>query len=84
MYQNGGWPGWPPAETDEEELRSHRHNRELLVDLLRSTGEAVVELYGVWAGDFAKEPRIREDILITNILADEFYFKERGFYRATL
>jgi hypothetical protein len=84
MYQNGDWPVWPPVETDEEQLGSDRRNRELLVGLLRSTGEVVVELYGVWEGDFAKEPRIREDILLTSILADEFYFKERGFYRVML
>jgi hypothetical protein len=84
MYQNGGWPAWPPVETDEEQLASGRHNRQLLVGLLRSTGEADVELYGVWEGDFAKEPRIREDIPITSILMDEFYFKERGFYRVAL
>jgi hypothetical protein len=84
MFQNGGWPVWPPVETDEEQLGSDRQNRELLVSLLRSTGEAVVELYGVWEGAFAEEPRIREDILLTDILADEFYFKERGFYRVSL
>ncbi len=84
MYQNGGWPVWPPVETDAERLASDRHNRELLVCLLSSTGEAVVELYGVWAGDFAEEPRIWEEIPLANILADEFYFKERGFYRVAL
>jgi hypothetical protein len=72
------------VETDEERLRSDRHNRELLVGLLLSTGEAIVELYGVWEEGFAMEPRIREDILPANILADEFYFKERGFYRVIL
>lgn len=71
-------------ETDAEQLASDRHNRELLVGLLRSTSEAAVELYGVWEGDFAEEPRIREEIPLANILADEFYFKERGFYRVVL
>jgi hypothetical protein len=84
MFQNGDWPVWPPVETDKEQLASDRLNRELLAGLLRSTGEGVVELYGVWEGDFAKEPRIREDIPLTSILADEFYFKERGFYRVSL
>ncbi len=84
MYQNGGWPVGPPVEKDAEQLASDRHIRELLVGLPRSTGEAVVELYGVWEGDFAESPRIREEISLANIPADEFYFKQRGFYRIVL
>jgi hypothetical protein len=84
MYQNGDWPVWPPAETDAEQLASDRLNRQLLVGLLSATDEAVVEIYGVWDGDFMEEPRIREEISLESILADDFYFKERGFYRVTL
>jgi hypothetical protein len=80
MYQNGGWPVWPPVETDPELLASDRHNRQLLVDLLKATGEANVELYGVWWGDSADQPRIREDISLATILMDEFYFKHGCFY----
>jgi hypothetical protein len=81
MYQNGDWPVWPPVETDPEQLASDRRNRQLLVDLLKSAGEASVELYGVWYGDVAEQPRIHEDISLATILRDEFYFKHGGFYR---
>ena len=84
MFQNGGWPVWPSVETDAALLTSDRLNRRLLVGLLKESGEAFVELYGIWAGDFSEEPRIREEISIENILADDFYFKERGFYRVKL
>ena len=52
--------------------------------LLQSTNEAVVELYGVWAGDFAEEPRVREEISLESIRSDDFHFKERGFYRVVI
>jgi len=80
IYQNGGWPVWPPVETDPGGLASDRHNRRLLVDLLKATGEASVELYGEWWGDFVEQPRIREEIALDTILSDEFYFKQGGFY----
>jgi hypothetical protein len=84
MYQNGDWPVWPPVETDEEQLARDRVNRQLLAGSLKETGEAVVELYGIWAGDFIEQPRMREEIPLEAILADDFYFKERGFYRVIL
>ena len=79
MYQNQGWPLYDDAETDEEWEASQHFNREALVSLLRSSGEEVIELYGVWAGDFDKEPKIREDISLHRILDPDFYFKEQGF-----
>jgi len=84
LYQNGEWPAYLEEEVDEERLGSDRLNRGLLVELLRSTGESVLELYGVWAGDFAAEPRIREEISLGSIRRDDFYFKERGFCRVDL
>jgi hypothetical protein len=84
MYQNGGWPGYLEDETDEERLESDQSNRESLVRLLRGSGEGVIELYGVWAGDFEEEPRIREELTLEGILNADFYFKERGFLRVTV
>jgi hypothetical protein len=55
-----------------------------LAELLRATGESVIELYGVWAGDFAEEPRIRADTSLDDIVRDDFHFKERGFYRIAI
>ncbi|MGA3046373.1 MAG: hypothetical protein ABSD67_07095 [Terracidiphilus sp.] len=84
MYQNGGWPSSPDAETDEEQLASDRFNRASLVALLQTTGEAIVELYGVWAGDFTEEPRVRQEISLASIRREDFHFNERCFYRVFL
>jgi hypothetical protein len=80
MYQNGGWPEYLEDETDAERLASDQLNRESLAELVRSTGESAIELYGVWAGDFAEEPKIRENISLEDIQREVFFFKERGFY----
>ncbi len=69
-------------EKNVEQLASDRYNREALVCLLRETGENVVELYGVWDGDFKETPKIHEDISLQTILDPNFFFKERGFYLA--
>jgi len=84
MYQNGGWPRLNDVEIDQEWEETKRFNREALVGLLRSTGEDVVELYGVWAGDFEEEPKHREDVSLDRILDSDFYFKEQGIVRILL
>src|SRR5579862_1898209 len=58
MFQNGGWPEIefkepPQDELDREREITERRNCEGLVALLQTTGDEVVELYGVWDGDFA-------------------------------
>jgi hypothetical protein len=80
MHQNGGWPIYENSEEDEEYKATIHNNRQGLVELLRMTSEETIEIYGVWAGDFAKEPFIREEISLDIILGPDFYFKERGFY----
>lgn len=42
--------------------------------------EEVIELYGVWTGQEAEEPLIRERISLYQIHDPAFSFKERGFY----
>lgn len=84
IYQNEGWPLAEDVEIDEEWETSKRHNREALVSLLRTSSEKVIELYGVWAGDFDEEPKIREVISLDTILEPTFYFKELGFYKVNL
>jgi hypothetical protein len=56
----------------------------LLVALLRESGERFVELYGIWAGDFAKPPQVVEEISLERILEADFRFKEQGFYRVSV
>lgn len=86
MFQSGGWPEIEfhrDAEKDELDIArdaTHRQNCEALVALLRKTGENVIELYGVWDGDFAKVPQAREKISVEGFLDPDFYFKEQGFY----
>lgn len=84
IYQNGGWPAYLASETDAERLASDHFNRISLAALLESTGEDEVEVYGVWAGDFAESPRRREDISIEILRCDDFYLKEGCFYRVLL
>jgi hypothetical protein len=57
---------------------------EILVALLRTTGEETVELYGIWAGDWVDEPQAREDVSIDRLLDSDFHFKEWGFYRVSM
>jgi hypothetical protein len=87
MFQNGGWPEiefYSDAKKDEADIArdmTHRQNCEALVALLRTTGDKVVELYGVWAGDFASVPQAQENISVDTLLDAGFYFKEQGFYK---
>ena len=85
--QNSGWPeiGYIAEGAEiSERVVSDRNNREGLVDFLRKTGDRVVELYGVWDGDFSKVPESQESIMVEKILDSNFLFKERGFYRVTV
>ena len=90
MFQNGGWPEIEfhrTAEKDESDITRdtiHRQNCEALVSLLRTAGDKVVELYGVWDGDFKNVPQAQENISIDTLLDPDFYFKEQGFYRVQL
>jgi hypothetical protein len=79
----GEWPIFQ-IEEDAERDADERDNRELLFALLRESGERVVELYGIWAGDFAKPPQVVEEISLERILDADFRFKEQGFYRVNV
>jgi hypothetical protein len=84
MFQGGDWPIAENTEMDEELSASDLFNRKALVELLRKIDEDTVELYGVWAGDYVKEPLSREEINLETILDSDFYLKERGFYEVRL
>lgn len=77
--QNGDWPMFRLPGDEREE--SERVNREGLVEILRSSGEDMVEFYGVWDGGFSEDPKARETIPLSRILDPDFFFKEQGFYR---
>jgi len=83
MFQNGEWPWFEDEDEDEldrQRKATEQYNREGLVALIRQTGEPVVELYGVWDGDFRTPPAAREQIHFEAILDPAFRFKEQGFY----
>ena len=88
--QNGKWPEieyFDVAQKDELDLVrdiSGRQNCEALIALLRTSGDEMVELYGVWDGDFANTPQTHEDISVDKLLSQNFRFKEQGFYRVHL
>lgn len=88
--QNGQWPTFEDNEKDELDIArdtSDRRNRDALVSLLRTTGDKMVELFGVWDGGnepFAKPPEAREDIALDRLLDSDFRFKEQGFYKVYL
>ncbi len=65
-------------------MTSELVNRTALVGLLRTIQTDSVELYGVWAGGYAQDPRSREKIALKRILDSDFRFKERGFYEVIL
>jgi hypothetical protein len=88
-FQNGGWPeieyeAMRLGEKSPDEVASDQVNRKALVELLRNTNEQVVELYGLWDGDFSEAPQARETIAVVQILDAAFRFKERGFYKVLL
>jgi hypothetical protein len=81
----GEWVGYPDVVVDAPDWEAReRMNREELVALLRGSGEQVVELYGIWDGEFEKPVNVREEIPLTRILEPDFRFKERGFYTVSL
>jgi hypothetical protein len=81
MFQNGGWPEAEYYdEPNDETSASNRFNRQSLIALLKTTGEDSVELYGIWAGNYLKEPAIRETISVDQIADPQFLFKEYCFY----
>ena len=82
MFQDFGWPEIGYVEyldQDDDALL-----RGALVSLLRASGEKVVELYGIWDGEFDRPPEAQENIALEEILAPHFHFKERGFYKVAI
>jgi hypothetical protein len=90
ILQNGEWPVFEHTEKDELDIArdiSNRRNVEALVALLRTNGDKMVELYGVWDGGnevFDKSPQDQEEISMQRLLELGFRFKERTFYKVRL
>jgi len=81
LLQNGEWPMFDFE--DAERVATFDRNRRALATLLRNTGETTIEIYGLWWGNFAKEPLSYEDIPLFRILEPDFLFREQVFYRVS-
>ncbi len=81
---NGEIPADEFDGRDEDQKKCNCENARKLVTLLRCTGESSVELYGVWAGNWAKSPVSMKSILLEEILDPGFLFGEQVFYRIQL
>jgi hypothetical protein len=71
----------PEGKKDELDIareNSERRNCESLAALLRTTGDQVVELYGVWDGDFAKRRRLPKRFRLPAWLMQGFVFKSKA------
>jgi hypothetical protein len=84
MFQDGEWFYYGEGQIDPEQAANHPLNRQGLYNLLQSTGDSIVELYGVWDKDFAKAPLAYESISAETILNPGFRLKEQGFYRVRM
>ena len=82
----GAWVGYPEVVVDDPGWETtERVNREALVALLNSSGERIIELFGIWNdGESGKAVNVRQEISLKRILDPDFRFKERGFYIVTL
>jgi hypothetical protein len=82
-FQSGGWPEeWLIAEggmNTEGTVKNHQELHALLTDMLRRS--AVIELYGCWAGDYSEKTEGEQEIEADDILAEQFFFRERILYR---
>jgi hypothetical protein len=67
---------------DAERIGAFGENRNGLATLLARTGEKTIELYGLWWGNFAKEPLAQEDIPLHRILEPDFVFEGAGFLQS--
>jgi hypothetical protein len=81
LLQNGEWPIFDFE--DAERIATSGQNRRALATLLKNTGETTIEIYGLWWGNFWKEPLSREDIPLLRILEPNFFFREQAFYRVS-
>lgn len=78
--QDGGWVTIEPDVEDAAQIAIESHNRSRLLQLLQSTGEPSLELYGVWDGDFELSPSARVKISVDDLAQDGFWIREQCFY----
>jgi hypothetical protein len=77
MLQNGEIPDDPTQYINPEEAVTHDYNRQALVKLLETGAQGSVEIYGVWAGNYAKAPKRTEQISIDRLRDVRFCLASR-------
>ena len=81
-FQSGEWPEEYLVGTDPEfgcgTQDDHDCLHRFLLDLLNSRDK--IELYGCWDGDFKHPPAKHETISVDDIIAKEFFLRERCHY----
>jgi len=84
ILYNGEVPDDPTELIDPDQAITHELNRRGLVKLLASGAPGSVEIYGVWAGNYGRQPKKIEEISIDQIRESSFLFGEQIFYRVSL
>ena len=79
LLQNNEWR--VVDDDDNEQKEKNSYNAKTLAAISQNSGEKSVEIYGIWAGNGAKPPRVIEEMHLNAILQPDFRFKEYGFYR---
>jgi len=86
-FQRDGWPEEELIGTDyfqslQSDQSSYDANHQKLRDYVEPLLEhnATVELYGCWSGEEDSLPESRQDIRLSHLVSQEFYFRERGLY----
>lgn len=82
MYQSGDWPEIefrdPEPGDAADEQQNHDPLARLLEELLASCEK--VELYGCWNGELAESGVREEHVVVDDIRAADFVFRERCKY----
>lgn len=66
---------------DEDEVEQNNHNHVDLVNFIRNNvSDNSVEILTCWDGDHDEPILYKETLNLSDLLAEGFFFKERGFY----
>ena len=77
---------WLPIVSDNQQgIDNERKNHQDLFDYITShIKQGKIELLACWNGEINVPPRAARNINVTDLLKDDFYFKEDTFYSITI
>ncbi|MCT8335882.1 hypothetical protein NUH30_19500 [Leptospira sp. 85282-16] len=81
-YDENSWLEVVDTEEDKNEQKNHNN----LVSFIKKnlTDEKYCELYSIWDEDFKQKPLIFYKISLNDIQDQNFFFKERAFYKCKI